>query len=108
MQITSAPASILDQFHQIFEIISGVAMVCATIVTMMIKVSLGHIREGQLENQLKNERYQASIKEELTKHQTKLASDLRDHETRDEGQFKLMTQTLIRIEKSLNGGSHKG
>jgi predicted nuclease with TOPRIM domain len=90
--------TMLDNADHIFQIVTGLALLGCFIVSLMIKSSLSTIRESQLRNQLDYERHQAAMKEEFMETQSKIRSDLRDHETRDEGQFREIRASLNRIE----------
>lgn len=91
----------LEGVHQVFEIISGLAIVAASWIGLLINAKVSEIREAQLQKELRDVAATAAMRADLTAHNEKIATDLRVHEERDRGEFIALKETLARIEKRL-------
>jgi hypothetical protein len=91
----------LEAAHQVFEIISGIAIFVASWIGYLINTKLFAIREAQLKKEVADVSATAAMKADLLAHNDKIATDLRVHEERDRGEFVSLHDSLARIEKRL-------
>lgn len=91
--------------HNIFEIVSGLALVLIAYVAILI-------RKSQLEGKIEQQADASKLAANLTARDEQIASDLREHQAEDRGQFARITQafefqnnTLARIERKQSSPS---
>jgi hypothetical protein len=82
-----------DFVHLIVDIISPIAIAAAGWVGMKIKTAIAEMELKTAQRHADNQKANADLKAELVAYNSKLASDLRDHQTEDAGNFREIRAT---------------